>query len=291
MKFLGTGLSGLVGSRIVSLLSQHEFVNFSLENGFDITDPVSMTSGITSDTDASWVLHLAAYTNVQQAELDAGLGEQSMAWKVNVKATETIVEACKASHKRLLYIDTDYAFDGTKDIYYEEDAPNPLCWYAKTKSEGAIRVLAMGDQGLVIRISNPYRANPVGKKDFVHKMIERLETGGEIVAPDDQLFVPTFIDDIAHAIETLVTRNSSGIFHVTGSQSLSPFEAALTVAKAYGLNEALVKSTTFASYFSGRAPVPQKAVLSGDKLRALGVVMHGFTDGVEETRRQEASTS
>lgn len=289
MKLVGTGLSGLVGSRIVELLSpKHTFTNYSLENGVDITDREGVFSRINGETDVSWILHLAAYTNVQQAESDAALGEQSMAWKVNVGATQTIVDACTALGKHLLYVDTDYAFDGTKDAYSEGDTPNPLGWYAKTKSEGAKRVLAMGGQGLVIRISNPYRANPVGKKDFVHKMVERLESGEEVVAPDDQLFVPTFIDDIALAIEKLVMINAHGIYHVAGSQPLSPFAAAKTVAKAYDLNESLVKPTSFTEYFAGRAPVPQKAVLLTDKIRALGVAMHGFSDGVAEVRRQEA---
>ena len=65
-----------------------------------------------------WVLHLAAYTDVQAAEADRALGEQSAAWKVNVIATEHIVEACVASGKRLLYVDTDYAFDGKKANIY-----------------------------------------------------------------------------------------------------------------------------------------------------------------------------
>ena len=80
-------------------------------------------------------------------------------------------------------VDTDYAFDGTKQMYTEADSTNPLSWYATTKSEGAKRVLGLGDKGLVIRISNPYRAHQVGKKDFVHKMLERLLAGSEVVAP------------------------------------------------------------------------------------------------------------
>ena len=73
-----------------------------------------------------------------------------------------------------------------------------------TKSEGAKRVLGLGDKGLVIRISNPYRAHPIGKKDFAHKMLERLLAGTEVIAPADQLFVPTFIDDIAFAVDALL---------------------------------------------------------------------------------------
>lgn len=288
MKILGTGLSGLVGSRIVELLSpKHTFVNYSLENGVDITNREDIISRITGDTESSWVIHLAAYTNVQQAEADRALGAESAAWKVNVTATEYIIEACVASHKRLLYVDTDYAFDGSKQLYTEEDSVHPLSWYGETKSEGAKRALALGDMGLVIRISNPYRAHPVGKKDFAHKMLERLLANQEVVAPADQLFVPTFIDDIAGAMDTLLSRAASGMYHVVGSQAVSPFDVAKTIARVYALDPTLVKKTTFADFFVSRAPAPQYAVLQNDKIRALGVVMRGFDEGIAEVKRME----
>ncbi len=290
MRILGTGLSGLVGSRIVELLSpKHEFENYSLENGVDITNRDDIISRITGDTKASWVLHLAAYTNVQGAEAEKTLGEQSAAWKVNVTATEYIIEACVRSGKRLLYVDTDYAFDGTKQSYTEEDSVHPLGWYAVTKSEGAKRVLALGEKGLVIRISNPYRAHPVGKKDFAHKMLERFISGQEIIAPADQLFVPTFIDDIATAVDTLISADARGIYHVVGSQAISPFDAAKKIAQVYGYPESLVKPTTFAEYFANRAPAPQYAVLVNDKIRALGVTMRGFDDGITQVKQSEDS--
>lgn len=290
MKLLGTGLSGLVGSRIVELLSpKHTFTNYSLENGVDITDREGILARIQGEFESPWVLHLAAYTNVQQAEKDRSLNKESIAWKVNVEATQNIIDACLATDKRLLYVDTDYAFDGTKKLYNEDDIPNPQGWYAITKSEGAKRVLAMDERGLVIRISNPYRANPVGKTDFVHKMLERLTNGQEIVAPTDQLFVPTFVDDIARSIDALISAHANGIYHVVGSQAISPFDAARTVAHIFGQREDLVKETSFAAYFSGRAPVPQYAVLTNDKIRALGVTMRGFRDGVAEVKKQEVS--
>jgi len=288
MKLLGTGLSGLVGSRIVEVLSpRHTFTNMSLENGVDITDRDDVISRVTGEPDVSWVLHFAAYTNVQQAETDRHLGTKSDAWKVNVEATQSIIDACIASGKKLVYVDTDYAFDGTKQVYKEDDASHPQGWYAETKSEGAKRVVALGKMGLVIRISNPYRANPVGKTDFVHKMLLRLQTGQDVVAPYDQLFVPTYIDDIAIALEKLITIAASGIYHVVGSQAISPFDAAKVVAKAYGYDARLVKSTTFREYFAGRAPIPQYAVLSNEKLRSIGISMRGFLEGIQEVKRIE----
>ncbi len=288
MRILGIGLSGLVGSRIAELLSpKHSFVNFSLENGVDITNREDIIARITSDTASSWVLHLAAYTNVQAAEADRGLGVESMAWKVNVVATEHIVEACVASGKRLLYVDTDYAFDGTKQTYTEEDVIHPLSWYAMTKSEGAKRVLGLGDKGLVIRISNPYRAHPIGKKDFAHKMLERLLAGTEVIAPADQLFVPTFIDDIANAVDALLAHSANGIYHVVGDQAVSPYDVAKTIARVYACDPTLVKKTTFVTFFASRAPIPQYAVLQNEKIRSLGVVMRGFDEGIAEVKRLE----
>lgn len=280
MNIIGTGLSGLVGSRVVELLFlHHSFTNLSLETGVDITNHKIVHEKL-AQSDALWVLHFAAFTDVQEAEK-----EKSIAWKVNVDATQNIIDACSAFKKRLLYVDTDYAFDGKKKMYTEDDTPNPLGWYGTTKSEGAKRVLAAG--GLVIRISNPYRANPVGKKDFIHKMLERLQNSQDIVAPTDQLFVPTFIDDIATAINKLILMNVSGIYHVVGSQALSPYDAAKLIAQTWKLDEKSVTPTTFAEYFANRAPTPQYAVLENQKLHAFGIKMCTFEEGLREVRRQE----
>lgn len=282
MNILGTGLSGLVGSRVVELLSKnHRFEDLSLETGVDITKSDDVKARIEASP-AAWIFHLAAYTNVQEAEK-----EKETAWKINVEATENIVTVAKSTGKKVVYVDTDYAFDGKKQSYSEEDIPNPLGWYAKTKYEGAKRVLALGENALVIRIANPYRANPVGKKDFVHKMLERLSNEQTLVGPTDQLFVPTFIDDIAIALEALIARNAHGLFHVVGSSALSPYDAALLVAKTWGFPETLVQKTTFAEFFKDRAPIPQYAALTNDKIRSLGVLMRTFPEGLQEVKRIE----
>ena len=289
MNILGTGLSGLVGSRVVELLSpSHTFTNLSLETGIDITDHSAVTAAIKT-SDAPWIFHLAAYTNVQGAEQERDLGEKSAAWKVNVIATENIVEAASTYHKKVLYIDTDYAFDGTQKSYSEEDVPSPLGWYARTKSEGAKRVLTLKDNALVVRIANPYRANPVGKTDFVHKMLERLTKNLGISAPSDQLFVPTFIDDVAAALHALLEASASGIYHVVGSTALSPYEAAHAIASEFGCDTNQITKTSFAQYFANRAPTPQFAALTNDKIRALGVTMHTFEEGLKIVHTQEVS--
>jgi dTDP-4-dehydrorhamnose reductase len=284
MNILGTGLSGLVGSRVVELFSaKWNFQNLSLETGVDITNKALVTQKIT-DSDSPWVLHFAAATDVDGCEKEKDLGIKSRAWMVN--ATGYIVDACKKTHKRLLYISTDFVFDGTKPFYQEEDAPHPLCWYGVTKYEGEKRVSELGDHGLIMRIANPYRASFTLKPDFVAKILTRLKNGESIVAPNDQKFLPTFIDDIAHALVTLVQANANGIYHVVGDQALTPFEASEIIARIFGIKNAHIEGTTFEKYFEGRAPRPFQAILKHDKISKFGIHMAGFEEGLETIQHQ-----
>lgn len=280
MNIIGTGLSGLVGSRIVELLSpRHSFEDLSLDTGVDITDAAAVREKITK-SNAPWIFHFAARTEVDGAEKERTLGEKGPTWIVNVAATENVVSVCRDVGKRLLYVSTDYVFDGTKDEYREDDLPNPQGWYAMTKYEGEKQVAQLRDKSLIVRIANPYRKK-FDKLDFVRKIIEMLKQGQSILAPIDQLFVPTFIDDIAGAIEKLVHMSASGIYHVVGSQTLSPFEAAKKIADVFGFNTTLVGQTTFDAYFAGRAPRPKQAVLRNDKIAEFGIKMHSFDEGLK----------
>lgn len=287
MNILGTGLTGLVGSRVMDLLSpSYAFENLSLETGVDITKPDELAKRLKA-SDAPWVFHFAAYTDVQAAEKEKALGEQSAAWRVNVEATRTIVSLCKELGKRLLYISTDYVFDGTKDEYAEEDKPNPQGFYAETKFHGEEAVRTLEGSGVIVRIGNPYRANPKTKPDFLHKVKERLSQNLPVASPTDQLFVCTFIDDLARAIDAIVKNNAKGVYHVPSQKPVVPYDVMRLIARLYGFDEALVTKTTFAEFFKGRAPVPQKAALKHDKIDALGVSLHTVESGFEEVKKQE----
>ncbi|MBI3576769.1 SDR family oxidoreductase [Candidatus Gottesmanbacteria bacterium] len=286
MNIIGTGLSGLVGSGVTKLLSpDFSFENLSLETGVDITQKDVLASRLVASS-APWVFHFAAKTDVDGCEKEKELGVTSEAWRINVEATESIIAACKQTKKRLLYISTDFVFDGTADVYTEEDIPNPQSWYAKTKYEGELRVRSLGESGLVIRIAFPYRAVNEGKKDFFHRMLESLAAGNGLTAPSDQQFVPTFIDDIARAIGSLVSQAASGIYHVVGSQALSPYEAGRKIAATFGYKETLVRSILFAKFYEGRAPRPFHANLSNAKIAKFGVAMSTFDEGLVAIAQQ-----
>lgn len=282
MKILGTGLSGLVGSRVVELLSpSFDFTNLSKETGTDITHSATVYERIVR-APGQWVFHFAAKTDVDGAEKERSSKEKSETWNINVTATGTIARACRNSEKSLLYISTDYVFDGTKKFYEERAIPNPQGWYAVTKHEGEKKVLELGTSGLIIRIANPYRAINTDKRDFLHKIQERLHEGLSVTAPNDQMFIPTFIDDIAYAIKVLTDNKACGIYHVVGSQCLTPYEAARKIARTFGYPASLVSQTSFKNFFAGRAPRPFYACLKNDKIGELGIRMHTLDEGLRE---------
>lgn len=288
MELLGTGLSGLVGSRIVEILSpRYSFTDLSRKTGVDITDEQSLCRHIYISP-APWLLHFAAYTDVQGAEQERMSGRESLAWKVNVEATKTIVGICRKTGKYLIYLSTDYVFDGKKNSYTERDIPNPLGWYGVTKCEGEKLVAALGKQASIIRISTPYRSRPAGKKDFVHKIIETLESGQRVTAPHDQFFSPTFIDDIACSIDAIVMQAKQNVYHVVARSALTPFDAALHIARTYHLNSKNVVPISFEAYCAKRAPIPKQAILKHATIETLGVILHSFEEGIDSVKQQEA---
>ena len=288
-QIIGIGLSGLIGSRIVELLEkEYKFIDLSISKGIDITR-IETLGIIKNYKDAKFVLHLAAKVDVDGCEKDKNLGKDGDAWKLNVIGAENVANVCLSENKVMIYISTDAVFDGTKkqeERYSEEDIPNPINWYAKTKYEGEKVVQQVGLQHIVVRLAYPYRAEYQIKKDFFREFLDRLNRGQEIKAVTDHIFCPTFIDDIAYAIDTLVKNNTRGIYHVVGSSTVSPYEAALKIAEVFGLNKSLISKTTREQFFKDRAPRPFNSALQNGKIEALGVKMSTFEQGLIKIRKQ-----
>jgi dTDP-4-dehydrorhamnose reductase len=285
MKIFGIGITGLVGSRIVELLEgKHEFTNLSLETGANITDP-STLSMIRNDTEHQAILHLAAKADVDGCEQDKELGEGGAAYKINVLGTQNVVDAAKITKKKIIYISTDFVFDGEKpagEKYSEEDVPNPGNWYARTKYLGEEVVKNSGLPYVIMRIAYPYRKEFEMKKDFVRAILWRLQNNQAVAGVTDHLFCPTYIDDIAYAFEKLVSSNEQGIFHVVGSESLTPYDAAIKIASIFGCDTNLINKSTRAEYFKGKAARPFNLSLRNDKIKKLGILMRGFEEGLQK---------
>lgn len=282
---LTTGLSGLVGSRIKELLKdKFEFTDLSLATGVNITNSEVVDKCI-GESYAQTILHLAAKTDVDACEDDKIFSEEGQAWMVNVVGTDNIIQAAKKTGKRIIYISTDFVFDGTKEFYTEEDIPNPVNWYGVTKFEGEKRILDSGVSSTIVRIAYPYRSNFMEKKDFLRRILEKLEKKEKIQVVTEHVFTPTFIDDISYALEIFLSRELVGIYHVVGSDSLTTPDAVKIVAETFTL-KAITEPVSRESYFKDRAFRPFKLALKNDKIGKLGIKMKNFRSGIIEVKKQ-----
>jgi len=256
LKILVTGPSGLIGSRIVKLLESNFHFIPLLHGDFDITNRDQVANKINS-LDFDVLLHLAGYTNVDGAEK-----EKNIAYQINVEGTKHIFEAVQNRSKQMIYISTDFVFDGKNPPFFEDSLPNPIGYYGFTKYEG--EKLVQG-KAMIIRISYPY-GNPGSKKpDFVIRLKHLLEKGQELKMMQDASITPTFIDDIAVALKHLITNYKPELYHIVGSESLSPFEVGKLIVQHFRLNEELIKSISFAEFETGKAPRPQYSEIKSKK--------------------------
>lgn len=282
---LGTGISGLVGSRIVELLGdRYEFTDLSLATGVDITN-VEQVLAAFQNSPASTILHMAAKTDVDSCEDDKIYGEEGAAWMVNVVGTQNIVDAAKKYKKRLIYISTDFVFDGTKEFYREDMEVNPLNWYGITKAEGERLVKEANISYTIVRLAYPYRTYFNQKLDFVRRIIDRAKSKQKLFALTDHIFTPTFIDDFAIALQILFDRELVDTFHVVGSESLTPKEAIGRILAKFELSTDITPITR-GEFFKDRAFRPFKLALKNDKITELGIKMKRFDEGLEEMKNQ-----
>ena len=302
MKILVTGLTGLIGSRFQELLANaYEFDEITLSRGIDILDKKAVFGKISS-SQAKIILHLAAKTNVDGCEADkerdreildyiknedkeVAWSKEKTAFGVNVYGTQNIVDACKKTGKKIIFISTDFVFNGQKKSYTEDDETNPINWYAKTKCEGEKIVKNSGLDWIIVRSAYPYRAL-FKKNDFVRAIITGLEKGEKLKMITDHIMVPTFIDDLVNALDVLIRTEQKGIFHVVGSQSLTPYNAGLKIAREFNLDSSLISKTTRREYFLGKAQRPFCLNLKNDKIGKLGIEMSTFDKGLKEIKNQ-----
>ena len=290
MKIIGTGLSGLVGSRIVELLTDYQFTDYSLATGVSILDPIQLDQNTEKQGDFDAFLHLAAFTDTAQAWAQKG-DKNGLCYRLNVEGTQNIVNLCKKYQKHLFAFSTDFVFDGNKDSYYcETDEPHPIEWYGETKHIAERIILDSGISATIIRIAFPYRARFNDKKDLVRKVIDALRSNTLNPMFSDQITTLTFVDDIANAMKFLINSKTQGIFHVVGSTSQSPFEMCQKIAQIWGFDSKLIREGKLEEYIKtlpeGSRPWQKNLSLSNEKITALGVEMKTLQDGLTAMKLQ-----
>ena len=276
LKIAISGSTGLIGSRIQELLyHDFEFIPL-LQQHVDITNKDQVWNFL-KDIDFDIFLHLAAYTNVDQAEK-----EKELVYKINVEGTRNVFNAVLQRKKKFIQISTDFVFSGEHHPYLEDSKPDAhFGVYALSKFE-AEKVIT--NQAMIARLSFPYRAKYEARPDLVRTLKSLLEQGREISVITDSLITPTFIDDIAHGLQYLLQNYTPQIFHLVGNQSLSPYEAVMKIADVFNLNKSLIKKTNFREFYKGKAPRPKMSVIKSKKNNFYK--MKSLDQGLLEIKKQ-----
>ena len=261
MKILITGANGQLGHELVraTIASGNEVVATSHET-LDITDKLAVDAAIMAAR-PDVVIHAAAWTAVDACESDP-----DKAMLVNGTATKYVADAARAVGAHVVYISTDYVFDGSKTSPYDEsDTPNPQSVYGSSKLEGE-RALGLSDA--IVRISwvcGFYGSNMV-------KTILRLAEQPQLKFVDDQIGNPTFADDAAEMIVRIATEKRSGIWHVTNQGDVSWYEFAREVLMAAGFDADKVAPIKTHELQPPRpAKRPFNSVLNNASLKSAGI--------------------
>ncbi len=245
MKVLITGSNGLLGQKLVDycLSTKIDFVPTSKgENRnskcpddryvvMDITNREEVLKVI-SDVNPTHVIHTAAMTNVDQCELNPKDCEL-----INVTATKYLVEACNKVNAHFQLLSTDFVFDGEKGNYSEEDEMNPLSAYAKSKvdAEAIVNKESTTDNSIVRTIIVYGNAENLTKSNIIAWAKSALEKGDPLTIVDDQFRAPTWAEDLAAGCMGVFENNQTGIFHVSGPETMSIFDLVLRIGKHFGL--------------------------------------------------------
>lgn len=290
---IGTGLTGLVGSRLVELYKDaYTFENIDLATGVDITKPEQVDKVIAASS-ADTVIHFAAFTNVTLAFEQAD-DVNGACYQVNVLGTQNIAASCQRHGKFLIHISTDFIFDGVnpgENGYTEDDQPQPIEWYGKTKLLAEEAVEKSGANYTILRLAYPYRAFHETRPDIVRSIITKLKEGKMYPPFSDHTITPTFIDDIANVIHLVINKKPSGeTIHLVGSSWHSDYEIALLVQEVFGL-PGDIKPGSLEEYLkTANRPYQKTMKVSNQKLiNLLGYIPKTLREGLTEVKAQMES--
>lgn len=260
MKVLLTGAGGQLGRELVTALDHHDVLAFD-HHGLDITDRAAVGTVVAAERPAV-IVNAAAWTAVDDCE-----GDPERANAVNGTAVTHLVQAAESVDARVVQVSTDYVFDGTLDRpYVETDPPGPVSAYGRSKLLGEAATRANDTVARTSWMCGRHGPNMV-------KTILRLaQSHPTLRFVDDQVGNPTFADDLAAMIATLVDDERPGLFHVTNQGAVSWFEFAREVLAAAGLDPERVEPIATTDLQPPRpAPRPANSVLENAALEAAGV--------------------
>jgi len=270
MRVLVIGSNGLLGSDLMRQLASQELIPATSHDA-DIRY-LDQVRHLVSRTTPDWIILAAAFTDVDGAERTPEL-----AFAVNRDGTRHVAQVARESGAKLLYLSTDYVFDGSSNRPYEPNDPiHPLGVYGASKAAGEEAVKQRAGHWIIARTSWLFGS---ARPCFPEKILSAAKNQKELRIVDDQIGSPTYTKDLAKAILELINLDAQGILHITNSGCCSWFEFAREIIQRFGYKTSVLPiSTTEANRLAKR---PACSVLSPAALTSYGITLRNWQDALD----------
>lgn len=293
MKILITGANGFLGYYLAKQLLAKNFsviatgkgkcrLPFTHDRDFqylsmDFTDPFAVHD-VFENIKPDVVVHAGAMSKPDECETN-----QMLAYLVNVEGTVQLLINSTDLKCFFIFVSTDFVFDGERGMYSENDQPRPVNYYGRTKLEAEEAVKEYDFDWAIARTVLVYGKNHSGHANILKTVKEKLEKGEAYNVVDDQVRTPTYVEDLATGIVSIIEKRATGIFHLSGKDILTPYQMAIKTAEHLGPNRSLIKRVTAAS-FSQPAKRPLKTGFIIEKAKKeLGYEPLSFDEGLKKT--------
>ena len=269
MKVTIFGATGLLGKALMREWREDQVTGLSSKDA-DIRDPRQVENAV-EETHPDWIVLAAAYTDVDGCETN-----RERAFAVNRDGAANVAQAAKEHGSRLLFLSTDYVFDGNKTSPYEVDDPHAAqSVYGRSKAEAEVQVEQILPGSCIVRTSWLFGT---GGKCFPDTILKLASTRAQIDVVNDQLGSPTYAIDLARAIIQLCRKGAKGVVHVTNRGECTWFDFTQAIVSAAGSKTIVHPTTT--EKFPRPAKRPKYSVLSASSLGQYGISMPDWQDAL-----------
>jgi len=291
MKVLITGSNGLLGQHLIPLFvadDRYEVIaagrgvnRLPSQQGYtyesvNLRNTVSVQQ-LLEKHHPDIIIHAAAMTQVDECERN-----KDACWDTNVAATRYLIQAAEKYNAFFLFLSTDFIFDGLEGPYREDDAPNPLSYYGASKVAAERMIRNSKLPWAIVRTVLVYgTAIDMQRSNIITWVKNNLQQGKKIKVVDDQWRTPTLVQDLAEGCKLVADKQATGVFHISGSEMLSPYEMAVQTAQFFKLDLRLIEKVN-AKSFVQPAKRPAKTGFVIDKaVQELGYQPRSFAEGLE----------
>lgn len=292
MKILITGANGLLGQKLISLLTAHADTSVLATGRGDCRFPIEaehiryermditkrhQVNQVVDMFSPDVIINTAAMTNVDQCET-----EKEACWELNVTAVEFLLAAAERNKSFFLHVSTDFIFDGTYGPLTEDAKPNPVNFYGESKLDAEKVIMKSEAPWSIARTVLVYGiTHNMSRSNIILWVKNSLENGQTIKVVDDQWRTPTLAEDLAKGCYLIAKDKVEGVFNISGKDFLTPYEMAVKTADFFKLDQSLIEKTD-GSQFSQPAKRPPKTGFIIDKARnVLGYEPHSFEEGIK----------